>query len=58
MRYALLAVLVAVLAMGGEWIYRTFMRPVDPPTLEMLALGEYLKAAGLLARFYPVRHGF
>jgi hypothetical protein len=58
MRYALFAVLVAVLAVGGEWIYRTFLRPVDPPTPEMLALGEHLKAAGLLGRFYPVRHGF
>lgn len=58
MRYALLVVLLAVAAVAGEWTYRSFLRPIDPPTPEMLALGEHLKKAGLLARFYPVRHGF
>jgi hypothetical protein len=58
MRYFLLALLLGVLAYSGEWVYRSFLRPVDPPTPEMLALGDHLKTAGLLARFYPVRHGF
>ena len=58
MRYALLAILLAALMFVGEWTYRSFLRPVDPPTPEMVALGEHLKAAGFLARFYPVRHGF
>lgn len=58
MRYIFLALLIGVLLFAGEWVYRSFMRPVDPPTPEMLALGEHLRSAGLLARFYPVRHGF
>lgn len=58
MRYALLAVVLAALLVAGEWTYRSFLRPVDPPTPEMLALGARLKEAGLLDRFYSVRHGF
>jgi hypothetical protein len=58
MRYALLFVLLAILLVAGEWIYRSFLRPIDPPTPEMLALGERLKQAGLLERFYSVRHGY
>lgn len=58
MRYALLLVLLAVLAIAGEWAYRSFLRPIDPPTPDMIALGERLQKAGLLDRFYPVRHGF
>jgi len=58
MRYALAIVLVALLLVAGEWTYRSFLRPIDPATPEMLALGERLKQAGLLDRFYSVRHGF
>jgi hypothetical protein len=58
MRYFLFALLLGALLFTGEWVYRSFLRPVDQPTPEMLALGEHLKSAGLLARFYPVRHGF
>lgn len=58
MRYALVIVLVALLLVAGEWTYRSFLRPIDPATPEMLALGERLKQDGLLDRFYSVRHGF
>jgi hypothetical protein len=58
MRYALLIVLLALLLVAGEWTYRTFLRPIDPATPEMLALGDRLKQAALLDRFYSVRHGF
>jgi hypothetical protein len=58
MRYVILAALLAAILIGGEWTYRSFLRPIDPPTPEMLALSERLKEAGLLERFYSVRHGF
>lgn len=58
MRFAILVVLVAALLIGSEWTYRSFFRPVDPPTPEMLVFAERLKRVGLLDRFYPVRHGF
>jgi len=58
MRYALVVFMVALLLVAGEWTYRSFLRPIDPATPEMLALGERLKQAGLLDRFYSVRHGF
>lgn len=58
MRYALLIAVLAILLVGGEWTYRSFLRPIDPATPDMLALGDRLKQAGLLDRFYSVRHGF
>ena len=58
MRYILVIVLLVVASVAGEWTYRSFLRPIDPPTPEMVALGENLKKAGLLVRLYPVRHGF
>lgn len=58
MRYVLLIAALVLLLIGGEWTYRSFLRPIDPPTPEMLALGDRLKQADLLDRFYSVRHGF
>ena len=58
MRYAVLLVLVLATAFAGEWIYRSFLRPVDPPTAQMLALERHLNTRGIKVSIYPVRHGF
>lgn len=58
MRNVLLIALLALVLVGGEWTYRSFLRPIDPATPDMLALGDRLKQAGLLDRFYSDRHGF
>lgn len=53
--YVLLTILVLY---SGEWIYRSFLRPVDPPTPQMLALAKHFNDVGLKGHIYPVRHMF
>ncbi len=45
-------------AVTGPWLYRTFLRPVDPLQQEVLALAGHFKKNGLDVKPYPVRHGF
>jgi hypothetical protein len=54
---ALILVLTVVLV-AGEWLYRTLWRPTDPLQPEVLELAEYLNRSGLAVRPYAVRHGF
>lgn len=42
----------------GFWIYRTFLRPVDPLQPEILELSNHFNESGLNVRPYAVRHGF
>ena len=42
----------------GEWIYRSFVRPIDQPTVKMIALALHLNAVGIKGHLYSVRHGF
>jgi len=58
MRIALLIVVVAVLGFGGEWVYRSFLRPVDPLAPEVLSLAAHFDRSGIKVRPYAVRHGF
>ena len=58
MRPGITAVAVIALLAGGEWVYRSFLRPIDPLRPEVLALAQHFRAGGLDVRPYPVRHGF
>ncbi|UHQ19090.1 hypothetical protein LVB87_12990 [Lysobacter sp. KIS68-7] len=58
MRWLWIVVAVGVLAMFGDFTYRTFLRPIDPPTEGMRALASHFHSEGIGGRLYPVRHGF
>jgi hypothetical protein len=58
MRKVALLVLALALSVSAEWVYRTFLRPVDQPTQQMIALAEYFNANGLKGHIYPVQHGY
>jgi hypothetical protein len=58
MRYVAIVVILIVLAVGGEWLYRSFLRPIAQPPMELKALGEHFLSLGLPSSFYAVRHGY
>jgi hypothetical protein len=58
MRIAILIAIGALLAFVGEWIYRGFIRPVDPVPPEMLALAGHFDRSGIKVRPYAVQHNF
>ena len=58
MKLALIVILGLVLLVAGEWLYRTFFRPVDALTAQVLALADHFKDTGIAVRPYPVRHGY
>lgn len=58
MRYTVLVAIALLLAFGGEWIYRSFLRPIDPLAPEAVSLAEHFNRSGIQVRPYPVRHGF
>jgi hypothetical protein len=58
MRIALVIAICVGLAFAGEWVYRGFIRPIDPLPPELLALAEHFDRNGIEVRPYAVRHGF
>ncbi len=50
---------LAILALlSGEWVYRSYVRPVDPPTPLMLSLARHFNSVGIKGHLYAVRHGY
>jgi len=58
MKIFFIAVFLAIVLIVGEWIYRGFLRPVDQPTPQMLALANHFNEQGIKGHIYPVRNGF
>ena len=58
MRNALLVLLAVFTLYFGEWIYRSFLRPIDKPTQSMISLAKHFNDVGLKGHLYPVRHGY
>jgi hypothetical protein len=58
MKIFFIAVFLAISLIVGEWIYRGFLRSVDQPTPQMLALANHFNEQGIKGHIYPVRHGF
>ena len=58
MRLTVALVLAGVLLFAGEWIYRGFLRPIDPLTPDVLALADHFRRSGIDVRPYAVRNGF
>jgi hypothetical protein len=58
MRYMLLVFLAVATLFSGEWIYRSFLRTVDQPTQQMIALERHFNEAGIKGNIYAVRHGY
>ncbi|GLH82375.1 hypothetical protein SSBR45G_72840 [Bradyrhizobium sp. SSBR45G] len=56
---ALVGIALLLLAFyGGEWIYRSVLRPIDQPTVTLQALATRFNMSGIAGTFYPARHGF
>jgi hypothetical protein len=58
MKSTIALAVAVVLIFAGEWIYRGFLRPIDPLTPDVLALAEHFRMNGIDVHPYPVRHGF
>jgi hypothetical protein len=58
MKLALLAFILVTTAVIGDWVYRSFFRPIDPLQPEVLALAEHFNRNGINVTPYAVRHGF
>jgi hypothetical protein len=58
MRIAIFIAICAVLAFTGEWVYRSFVRPIDPLRPELLALAEHFDRSGIEVHPYAVGDGF
>ncbi|MBF5039199.1 hypothetical protein INP77_06815 [Methylophilus sp. 13] len=58
MKIFFIAVFLVIALIVGEWIYRGFLRSVEQPTPQMLALANHLNEQGIKGHIYPVRHGF
>lgn len=58
MRYAIFFALALLMALAGEWTYRSFLRPMDLLLPEAIELAEHFNRGGVRVRPYPVRHGF
>ena len=58
MRYVILVVVTLSAAFAGEWLYRLFLRPIEPLAPEAIALAAHFNQNGIQVRPYPVRHGF
>jgi hypothetical protein len=48
--------MLAVLAYPGEWLYRSFIRPIDPLSPEIIALADHFNRNGIKVAPYAVRH--
>jgi hypothetical protein len=58
MRWLWIVIGFGVIAMFGDFTYRTFLRPIDPPTAGMRAMASHFHREGIAGRLYPVRHGY
>ncbi|MEX8503723.1 MAG: hypothetical protein AB3X41_11865 [Leptothrix ochracea] len=58
MRIAIVAFAIVLALWAGEWVYRSFLRPIDQPTEQMLALARQFNDSGLKGHIYAVKHGF
>lgn len=58
MRVALALVLLVALVYSGEWAYRSFIRPIDPLSPEIVALADHFDRNGIKVSPSAVRHGF
>ena len=56
MKLTIALVLAGILLFAGGWIYRGFLRPIDPLTPDVLALAEHFRSSGIDVRPYPVRN--
>lgn len=58
MRYIFFAAVLLFAAFGGEWVYLRYLRRLDPPGPQALALGEHFTRCGLTAQVRALRHGW
>jgi hypothetical protein len=58
MKHFAVILLIVILAFSGEWIYRSFLRPIDQLQPEVIALAEHFNKNGMKVTPYAVRHGF
>ena len=58
MRILIGAIAVLLAVFGGEWVYRSFLRPTDQLTSILCAVAAHFGASGVQGTYYPVCHGF
>jgi len=58
MRTIVFIAMSVVVALAGAWVYRGFIRPIDPLPQQVLALAEHFNRRGMEVRPYAVRHNF
>lgn len=58
MKITLLIAIGLAFLIFGEWIYRGFIRPIEPLSIEVQHLSKYLNEKGFKGSPYAVRHGF
>ncbi|WP_315757569.1 MULTISPECIES: hypothetical protein [unclassified Bradyrhizobium] len=58
MRVAVALILLVALVCSGEWVYRSFVRPIDPLPPEIAALADHFERNGIKVSPFAVRHGF
>jgi hypothetical protein len=58
MKTAVLVVALIAVLLCGEWVYRSFLRPIDPLNPQVLKLAEHFSNSDLIVRPYAVRHSF
>jgi hypothetical protein len=58
MRVLIGAIAVLLAVFGGEWVYRSFLRPTDQLTSTLHVVAAHFGASGVQGTYYPVRHGF
>jgi hypothetical protein len=58
LKYGVGSLLAVVIFLSTAWIYRSFLRPIDPLTSDTLALASHFESNGIPVRPYAVRHTF
>src|SRR5512146_3248963 len=58
MRIVVILIALVALVYSGEWVYRSFIRPIDPMPPEIVPLADHFDRNGIKVSPYAVRHGF
>ncbi|WP_316237311.1 hypothetical protein [Bradyrhizobium sp. SZCCHNR1015] len=58
MRIVVILIALIALVCSGEWVYRSFIRPIDPMPPEIVALADHFDRNGIQVSPYAIRHGF
>ncbi len=58
MKIIIIAISIIICLIVGEWIYRSFLRPIKPLQPSIVKLVDHFNSFGVAVSAKPVRHGF